>query len=97
MIELLLNLLKGLAVGATAALVGYVKGLPDGTPFDWKKAAPSFIIGGITGVVASLMNVDLVSAGAIVASFGIVSLVNSLWTTVVKVQKVGVANLKRKK
>ena len=87
---LLTDLGKGLLVGAFAAFVGFIKNLPDGASFDWKKAGPSVIIGGLTGLVASYKGVDMALAGNLLSTFGIVALVNQLWSAAVKTEaKVG--------
>lgn len=81
---ILIEIGKGVLVGATVALTGFIKNLPDGAAFEWMKAAPVLIIGAITGIVANLMHIDLTSAGAILASYGVVAIINQLWSALLK-------------
>lgn len=83
-INILWDIGKGLLTGVATALVGYIKALPDGDKLDWKKYTPTLIIGGIAGVVAYFVGVDWNTATALVAGFGAVTLVNSLWVAALK-------------
>ena len=81
---LLLNLVKGLVLGSSAALIGYVKSMPTGEEFDWKKFMPTVIIGGISGCVASIINIDLNSAQTLLGDYGVIAIVNTLWSAFLK-------------
>lgn len=75
---------KGLLVGLSTAAVGYIKALPDGEDFEWVKAAPALIIGGIAGVIAGIAHIGLNSAMELVAAFGMVTFVNAMWVALMK-------------
>jgi len=75
---------KGILLGASAALIGYIKNLPDGEAFDWKKPMPTIIIGGIAGVVSHFMGLQLDAATELLAQFGVISVINSLWSALMK-------------
>jgi len=75
---------KGVLVGASAALVGYIKNLPDGEAFEWRKPIPTIIIGGIAGIVSHFMGLQLDAATELLAQFGIISVVNNLWSALMK-------------
>ena len=94
--DLVLLVLKGVGIGAFTALVGYLKALPDGETFDYLKAVPALVIGALVGAVQFGMNLDVNGAEALIASFGAVSLVNSLWALFLKQHaKVSVAAAKK--
>lgn len=76
----LADLGKGLISGAVVGLVGYVKSMPDGESFDWIKAGPTVIIGGVVGIVSYWAGVDMSTAYGVVAAFGAVAFINSVWT-----------------
>lgn len=82
--DILLVVVKGLFAGLIASLVGYVKSLPEDKPFDWKKAGPTLIIGLVAGGVAAAFGLQLNDAYTLLAAYGVVSMVNSLWTWLIK-------------
>jgi uncharacterized membrane protein YoaK (UPF0700 family) len=88
---------KGVIIGAITAFVGYVKNMPDGEAVDWRKYTPTLIIGAITGAVAAGFGIELVGAAALVASFGVVSFVNTLWSYLVKERRNALARKSAKK
>jgi hypothetical protein len=78
------NVLGGVAIGAGTAFIGYIKSQPDGENFDWKKFTPPVIIGAAAGVIATVNHVDMTAAQNILASAGIVTLVNYMWLAFLK-------------
>jgi hypothetical protein len=85
--SLLIGIAKGLGTGLVAAMVGYMKNVPEGAQFDWKKAMPTFIIGAAAGAVSWYMAVDLDSATVLLAQFGVVAFINNVWSGLFKVYK----------
>ena len=81
---LLIGIGKGILLGAGTALLGYVKNIPDGATFDFMKTVPVLVIGGITGIVGYYMGLPMIEAGEIIASFGVVNMVNQLWSAIRK-------------
>lgn len=84
MYEFVWTIGKGVLVGLGASIVGYAKSLPSGESLDWMKATPTLVIGAIVGAVSAYKGIGLDSAEALIASFGIVFLANSLWSTFLK-------------
>jgi hypothetical protein len=88
-LSLLWAILQGLLAGVTVALVGYIKSMPDGEAFDWKKAGPTLILGALSGAIAFVNNIQMDAAYQLLVQYGLVSLVNSIWVWIVKSQKLG--------
>jgi len=81
---LALDVLKGLGAGLIGAMVGYVKNLPEGQTFDFKKATPILVIGGIAGLVAALNGWSLTQANDWIALSGIAIMLNWVWSAMLK-------------
>ena len=80
----LVNAGIGLGLGVLAALRGYFKNLPDEQAFDFTKALPTIIIGGIVGFVAGLNSITYDAAATTLAGYGVTELVNALWIFISK-------------
>ena len=82
--SIIVNIGKGLLVGFGTSLFGYIKNIPDGETFQWFKATPALIIGAIVGVIATLSSLPYDTALAIAGSYGVITIINSLWSAITK-------------
>lgn len=81
--NIILNIGEGALIGAGHAVIGYIKSATT-EDIDWQKAVPTVAIGAVVGGIASAMSIDIASAEAIAATYGVTAAVNAIWIAISK-------------